>query len=58
VKSATREVGKASEALRTALTDSEFGVSHRKTLEASFKKLQRSLRSLEAALSKAGITGS
>lgn len=58
VKSATREVAKASEALRLALGDADFDTAHRKSLEASYKRLVRTLRSLEAALTKAGVLGS
>lgn len=58
VKNATREVAKASEALKAALGDSDFDKAHHKTLEASFKKLARTIKSFETALTKAGITGS
>jgi hypothetical protein len=57
VKIASREVKKAHEALKTAVSDPDFDIQHRKTLEANFKKLQRSLRSFETALNAAGITG-
>jgi hypothetical protein len=56
VKGARREVVKAIEALKAALGDPDFDGSHRKTLEASHKQFARTVRSLEAALSKAGIT--
>jgi hypothetical protein len=58
VKGATREMVKANDSLKAALADPEFDSAHRKTLEANFKKLCRTLRSLEAALAKAGVTGS
>lgn len=58
VKNATREVAKANETLKLALGDAEFGTTHRKSLEASYKKLARTLRSLETALTKAGVLGS
>lgn len=58
IKSATREVGKASEALKAALGDPDFDTAHHKTLEASFKRLGRTLKSFEAALAKAGVIGS
>ncbi len=58
VKSATREVAKASEALKMALGDTDFDMTHRKSLEASYKRLARTLRSFETALTKAGVLGS
>lgn len=58
VKTATREIAKAQEALKAALTDPEFVASYRKTLEANFKKLTRTLRTLEQALGKANIISS
>ena len=58
VKSATREVAKAIEALKLALGETDFDATHRKSLEASFKRLARTQRSLEAALTKAGVLGS
>ena len=57
IKSATREILRADEVLRAALSDPDFDTSKKKTLEANFKKLQRSLRTLETALSKAEVIG-
>jgi len=57
VKSATREVAKAIEALKLALGDTDFDATHRKSLEASFKRLARTQRSLESALTKVGVLG-
>jgi hypothetical protein len=58
IKTATREVGKANDALKVALGDSDFDKAHHKTLEASFKKLARTVKSFETAMSKAGIIDS
>jgi hypothetical protein len=58
LKTAIREITKANDSLKAALGDPDFDVAHRKSLEASFKRLGRTMRSLEAALLKAGVTGS
>lgn len=55
VKAATRELGKALDALAAVAHDSDFDQRRRKSLEAAHKKLKRSARSLEAELVKTEI---
>ncbi len=57
VKAATREVGKAVEAVKAVADDSEFDTKRRKSLEAAHKKLKRSYRELETVLTKAEVIG-
>jgi hypothetical protein len=58
VKFAIREIVRAKDSLKAAVGDPDYDNAHRKTLEANFKKLGRTLRSFEAALLQAGVTGS
>lgn len=55
VKDAMRATANARDALGAAVSDPEFDAAHRKSLEAAFKKLKRSLGSLETALSNAKV---
>lgn len=57
MKAATREIGKAVEAVRAVADDPDFDKKRRKSLEAAHKKLKRSCRELEAALTKADLFG-
>ena len=58
VKAATRELGKAVDAVKVVASDDEFDLKHRKSLEAAYKKLKRAERSLEAELVQNTIIGS
>jgi hypothetical protein len=55
VKAATRELTKGLDAVRAVADDPDFDQKHRKSLEAAFKKLKRSSRDLETALTKANV---
>ena len=57
VKAATREVGKAVEAVRTVADDPDFDKKRQKSLEVAYNKLKRSCRDLETALTKANVIG-
>jgi hypothetical protein len=52
VRQATKMVSRAEEAWRVVRDDPEFDDKRRKSLEAAHKKLRRSVRDLEAALTK------
>jgi hypothetical protein len=52
VKQATKMVSRAEEAWRVVRDDPEFDDKRRKSLEVAHKKLRRSMRDLEAALTK------
>lgn len=52
VKTATREVKKALEAVKVVLGDDDFDQKRRKSLEAAFNKLKRSVRGLEKELAE------
>lgn len=55
VKNATRQLQRCADACRDLLAGSEFDDRRRKTLEAAFKKLRRTYRSLEADLIKGHV---
>jgi hypothetical protein len=57
VKAATREIDRGVEAVKTVADDEEFDSKRRKSLEAAHKKLKRSCRELETALTKAEVIG-
>jgi hypothetical protein len=52
VKHATREVAQTIEAIRAVADDPDFDAKRRKTLEAAYKKLKRTVRDLEQLLVK------
>lgn len=58
VKTATREVTKAVDAVRAVAGDDEFDRKRKKSLEAAYNKLKRATRNLEARLTKDEILGS
>jgi hypothetical protein len=55
VKQAAKQTIRAGEAVAVVRDDPEFDVPRRKSLEAAFKKLRRSVRELESTLAKADI---
>lgn len=55
VKQAIQQLARAREAVLAVLDDPEFDERRRRTLEASYKKLGRAYRGLEAELVKAGV---
>jgi hypothetical protein len=57
VKAATRELAKATEAVRAVANDPDFDQKHRKSLEAAFNKFRRTTRDLETVLTKAEVLG-
>lgn len=57
LKEATKQLKRCAEACRTLLDDVEFDDKRRKTLEAAFKKLKRTYRSLESELIKNNVIG-
>ena len=55
VKQATQQITRAKEALLAICDDADFDERLRKTLEAAYKKLNRTCRDLEVALVKTGV---
>jgi hypothetical protein len=55
VKQATQQITRAKEALLAVRNDPDFDERLRKTLEAAYKKLNRTSRDLEALLIKTGV---
>lgn len=55
VKTATRQLSSCIEALQRVANDPEYDIKRRKSLEAAFKKLKRTYRDLELALSKSEV---
>lgn len=58
VKAATRSVAKALEAVKVVADDDDFDQRRRRSLEAAFNKLKRSMRGLEHELAKDEIVRS
>jgi hypothetical protein len=55
VKNATKQLGKCLEAFGSVRGAAEFDAKRRRSLEAAFKRLKRTLRGLEVALVKAKV---
>ncbi len=55
VRTATRELSKASEAIKALAGDDQFDERRKKSLEVAFNKLKRGVRGLEQRLSKEEI---
>jgi hypothetical protein len=57
LRAATNQVAKAEEAVKKVAGTPDFDLQLQKALEAAYKKLKRSMRSLDATLNKSGVIG-